>query len=344
MRSLGSDNHAGVHPLILKSLSQVNSDHSPSYGTDKISHELNKKVRELLGAQWNSFHCFNGTAANVLCLKALVQSYHSILCTDISHLNMDECGAPEFHIGSKLITIPHQNGKINLVEARKKLIRFGDQHFSQVKALSITQPTEVGTTYSLNELREIAKFCKENNLYFHIDGARLPNAAYTLKAPLKKIIKDADAVSFGGTKNGLLGSELVLLKKEHSKDFKFIRKQSLQLPSKTRFLAIQFLEFFKDDLYLKIAQQSCETAKSLKELIETKTPLKANYPVESNAVFVNLPKKIVKELKKEVFFYIWDPEIFEARLMTGFDTKKKDLQKFTKKLAQLLEKEKLNTK
>lgn len=337
MRSLGSDNHSGVHPKILQALVNVNNDHDSSYGTDILSKKLEASLQKKIGYDWKAFHCFNGTAANVLSLRSLVQSYESILCTDCSHLNLDECGAPEFHIGAKLIPVPHKNGKIDLSLAQKKIIRLGDQHHSQVKALSITQPTELGTCYSIKDLKEIKKFCELHNLYLHIDGARLPNACYTLNLSIKQITKYADAVSFGGTKNGLLGSEIVLVKKEFSENFKFIRKQSMQLPSKTRFLSAQFLEFLNDDLYLQIAKNSCDTAKYLAEQIEKQCGIKPNYPVESNAIFINLPKTAIKQLKKKMFFYVWDPHTNEVRLMTSFNTNKKELKSFVKDLSEIMQ-------
>lgn len=338
MRSLGSDNHSAVHPKIFEAMAKVNSNHEASYGTDTLSRKLSEKLLELTGPDWQGFHCFNGTAANVMALKSLVKSHESILCTDVSHLNVDECGAPEFHIGAKLITIKSNDGKLKINDLSKHVIRLGDQHFSQVKAVSLTQPTELGTCYSINELKSIAKFCKEHSLYLHIDGARLPNALFTLKCELKDFLKHADAVSFGGTKNGLYGSELVLLKKEKSKDFKFIRKQSMQLPSKTRFLAAQFLEFFKENLYLKIAEHSCSMARYLADQLEEHTNLSANYPVQSNAVFVNLPKDMIKALKSKMFFYIWNEETFEARLMTSFDTSTEELDSFVELIKELEEK------
>jgi len=328
MRSLGSDNHSAVHPKIFEAMAKINSNHDASYGTDVLSRKLGERLKEITGPDWSGFHCFNGTAANVMSLKSLVQSHESILCTDISHLNVDECGAPEFHIGAKLITTASKDGKLAVEDLRPHLIRKGDQHFSQVKAVSITQPTELGTCYSLDEMQEISNFCKEHKLYLHIDGARLPNALYSLKCELKDFLKLADAVSFGGTKNGLYGSELVLLKKEHSQNFKFIRKQSMQLPSKTRFLAAQFLEFLNEDLYLEIAEHSCSMARYLSDQLEDKTNLKGNYPIQSNAVFVTIPKNMIKPLKEKMFFYIWDEFKSEARLMTSFDTTKEELDDF----------------
>lgn len=336
MKGLASDNHSGVHKDILKALSDCNKDHEASYGTDSYSEALGKKIKQIFGPDFHWFHCFNGTAANVLGLSALVKSYETVFCTDISHLNVDECAAPEKFLGAKLKTVPHENGKIKLSKIKKNLTRYGDQHFSQPKALSITQPTELGTCYSLDEIQSIATFCKENNLRLHIDGARLSNAAYFLETSLKTICLHADAVSFGGTKNGLLGGELILIKKQHASGFKFIRKQAMQLPSKTRFSSSQFLAYFNDDLHLKIAKHSCEMAKLLNEKINEIEGVKVNYPSQSNAVFVNLPKKVIKPLRKKYFFYVWDDQTFEVRLMTSFDTKKTEINDFTKTLKELL--------
>jgi threonine aldolase len=341
MKGLASDNHSGVHPLILKALSSVNHDHQHSYGLDEASEQLDSLIKDTFGSEYDGFHVFNGTAANVLSLKALVKSHESVFCSELSHLNVDECGAPEFHLGSKIIALPDHQGKINLKDLEEKLIRFGDQHFSQPKALSITQPTELGTCYSLKELSEIKSFCKSHNLFLHIDGARLSNASYHLKTPLKEIVSGADAISFGGTKNGLMGGELVLLKKEFSKDFKFIRKQLMQLPSKTRFLSEQFITYLSDDLYLKIAKHSCDLASLLHEKI-LKIGLKPTAPSDSNAVFVCLPKHIIKPLKKRFFFYVWNPKTFEVRLMTSFDSTKEEIEEFCNHLQELMKNEERN--
>ncbi len=336
MKGLASDNHSGVHPKILESLASINKNHEHSYGLDSLSKELTKVIKTTFGEEYDYFHVFNGTAANVLGLKALVKSYESVFCSSCSHLNVDECGAPEMQLGSKIITLKHDQGIIDLTDLKDKLIRFGDQHYSQPKVLSITQPTEYGTCYSLNDLKKIKDFCKANNLFLHIDGARLTNSAVTLKTSLKQIVSDADAVSFGGTKNGLMGGELVLLKKEHSKNFKFIRKQLMQLPSKTRFLSKQFLTYFNEDLHLKISEHACTLADLLYKKIKKETSLKLTARRESNAVFVILPKEIIKELKKSFFFYVWDSHTSEVRLMTSFDTSENEILEFVKLLKELL--------
>ena len=350
MKALASDNNSGIHPEILKAIAQINEDqgHEHSYGLDDTSKRLEKIIHNIFGPEYDWFHVFNGTAANVLSLKALIKSHESVFCNESSHLNVDECGAPEFNLGCKIITLPDNKGKIQLEDLKNKLIRYGDQHYSQPKALSITQPTELGTCYSMEELKLIKDFCKENKLLLHIDGARLSNASYTLKTSLKKIISGADAVSFGGTKNGLMVGEIVLLKKNHSKNFKFTRKQLMQLPSKTRFLSEQFITYFSNDLYLKIAKHSCDLANLLHDSIKNQINLTPRVPTESNAVFVRFPKSVINPLKKKFFFYVWDSktfeetfektfeETFEVRLMTSFDSTKDEILEFIKTLKELM--------
>jgi len=339
MKGLASDNHSGVHPEILKAISSTNTEHEHSYGLDESSKKLGTLVKKHFGEEFEYFHVFNGTAANVLSLKALLKSFESVFCAEGSHLNVDECGAPEFHLGSKIITLPDNFGKISIEDLEKKLIRFGDQHYSQPKALSITQPTEYGTCYSLDELNKIKSFCKEHNLFLHVDGARFANAVYSLKTDFKTLSEGVDALSFGGTKNGLLGGELVIINKKHSQNFKFIRKQLMQLPSKTRFLSEQFMAYLQNDLYLKIAKHSCDLASLLNESISLETSLIPSVKTESNAVFIKLPRSVIKPLKKDFFFYVWDSSSFEVRLMTSFDTTKDEILNFTNKLKGLLQSE-----
>ena len=331
MRGFGSDNHSGVHPEILQALHSANVDHEPSYGTDSITEKCNVLFKKEFGEQTESFFVFNGTAANVLSLKALMKSHESCFVTDISHMNMDECGAPEFFAG-KLIPLKSHNGKFILNELEKNLIRQGDQHFSQPKVISITQPTELGTTYSLTELKEIISWAKKNNLYVHIDGARFTNALNYLRCSMKNLTADlgVDILSFGGTKNGLMfGETVVILNPQLQKDFKYIRKQAAQLPSKTRFIAAQFLAFLQTRLDQKISAHCHQMALYFKDQLEKYCPdITVSYPIQSNAVFARIPKAWVKKLKQHYFFYVWDENTFECRLMCSWDTQKEDIDGF----------------
>lgn len=346
MKGFGSDNHSGIHPRLLNSIIEANVDHQPSYGTDEISFEVLKKFKELFGSQSEAHFVYNGTAANVLSLRAGMNSYQSVLCTDISHINMDEGAAPEFFAG-KLMTVPSHHGKMIQSELEKFLIRKGDQHYSQPKMLSLTQPTELGTCYSISEMKELVGIAKKNGLYVHIDGARISNAAAYLKKTFKEFTTDlgVDIVSFGGTKNGLaFGEAVVIINPELQKDFKYIRKQSAQLPSKTRFIACQFREYFKDDLFKQISQHSLEMAQLLEKelnLVLTSFPelkIEITRPVEGNGVFVKLPQKMIKPLREKYFFYVWDENTFECRLMTSWDTTAGDIHGFISEIKNLIQK------
>ncbi len=331
MISLGSDNHSGVHPKMLNNISKTNVGHSASYGTDPITDKAKTVFKDLFGENCQSFFVFNGTAANVLALKSLVRSYESIICSEDAHLNLDECGAPENHIGCKLIKLPSPDGKIKPKDIVSAIIRRGDQHYSQVRAVSITQPTELGTMYSLDELNEIKKICKENKLFLHIDGARFVYAPIALKSTFKELCKDVDALSFGGTKNGLLFGEAVLLFNKTS-DFKYIRKQSMQLPSKMRFLSGQFIELLETGLYKEIAANGLSLAKYLQEKLCNIEELTITQKVEANSVFVKIPQPWVKPLREKFFFYIWNESTFEARLMLSFDSTKEHIDQFVEHL------------
>lgn len=343
MKGFGSDNHAGVHPELLNSILIANNEHAPSYGTDEFSERAIAKFKEQFGAQTEVFFVFNGTAANVLSLRFLAERHESIICSDVSHLNLDECGAPEFFVG-KLITVKTQEGKMKLEDIKASLIRKGDQHYTQSRVVSLTQPTELGTCYSLEEIRQICDWAHSEGMKVHIDGARLTNALIHLKCSFKEMTTDSgvDVVSFGGTKNGLMMGEAILvlspeLAKESRQKLKYIRKQAAQLPSKTRFISCQFERYFSSELYLKIANHSCEMAQKLFVGVSTIPQIKVTASRQSNAVFVTIPRPWVKTLKDNYFFYVWDENTFECRLMTSWDTKPSEIDGFVSVLRKLSE-------
>ncbi len=327
MISLGSDNHSGVHPQILTALNNINTGHAPSYGTDPTTVAAKKLFKKIFGEHSNSYFVFNGSAANVLCLKSLIKSHHAILCAGDAHLNVDECGAPEQHIGCKVIHVNTPDAKLTPEAIEKHLIRRGDQHYSQIKVVSLTLPTELGTMYSFAELEAIKATCKKYDLFLHIDGARFIYAPYVLQKSMQEICSGVDALSFGGTKNGMLFGEAVVLFGDHP-EFKFIRKQTLQLPSKMRFLAAQFLELFGTDLHTDIARNGVELAKYLESKLLTVPELRITQKVQANSVFVEIPQKWVKPLREKFFFYIWNETTFEARLMLSFDSTKEHIDAF----------------
>jgi threonine aldolase len=337
-RGFGSDNHAGTHPKILESFALANAHHAPSYGTDEWTEKAIQEFRKHFGAQAQVFFVFNGTAANVTALRALTRPYQAVFCSDVAHLNADECGAPEQMAGCKLLPIPSINGKISVDQLEKAFVRRGDQHSSQVKVLSLTQPTELGTTYSIKELKELIEWAKSKNLYVHIDGARLSNAAYFLKKSFQEFTTDlgVDVVSFGGTKNGLMmGEAVIFLNKALAHDFKYIRKQSCQLPSKSRFLACQFLAYFENNLWREIAENSHTRALELFEAVQNMPQIILRERPQSNAVFAKIPAAWVKPLREKYFFYVWDENTFECRWMTSWDTKPEDIHGFALALKEL---------
>ncbi len=343
MKGFGSDNHAGVHPELIKAMLECNIEHAASYGTDDYSARAIESFRHHFGEQTEVFFVFNGTAANVLALRFLIERHESVFCSNVSHLNMDECGAPEFFVG-KLITLQSNEGKISLADLKHNLIRRGDQHFAQPKVISLTQPTEMGTCYTLNELKEICDWAHANNMFVHLDGARLTNALIELQCNFKQMTTDVgvDVVSFGGTKNGLMMGEAILvlnpeLSKSSRRELKYIRKQCAQLPSKTRFIASQFERYLTDNLYLQIARHSCEMAQKLFDGMKTISQLQVTAKRQSNAVFVTIPRAWVKLLKENYFFYIWNEETFEARLMMSWDTKASEVDGFIQQLRRLSE-------
>ncbi len=342
MRGFGSDNHSGVHPKILAAVAQANEGHAPSYGTDDITQECLKSFRRLFGEKSQCYFAFNGTAANVLCLRAAVKPYESYFTSDQSHLHFDECGAPEFFSHAKTLLLPTHDGKILRQDLDSALIRRGDQHYAQPRLISITQPTELGTTYSFEEIRSIVQWAHKNQLYVHIDGARLANACAHLNCEFRDLTEalGVDLVSFGGTKNGLMfGEAVVLLNPQLQKDFVYIRKQSAQLPSKSRFIAAQFLAYLENNLWLDIAKHSCQMARTLETHLGAIDRIQIMHPVQSNAVFVQIPQKWISDLRKKFFFYVWDERTFVCRLMTSWDTQDSDLIEFSKLLRQKAEEE-----
>ena len=315
--SLGSDNHSGVHPKVFQAMLDANRGHAHAYGMDEVCDLADEEFRRVFGKQTQAQFVFTGTAANVLCFSSL-KSFEAIVCSEQSHLHVDECGAPEKFLGAKLWTIRSADGKIHPKDCAQILSRGGDQHYSQPRAVSLTQPTELGVCYSLDELREWREFCDQKNLMLHIDGARLVNAAAHLQLRLEDMTQLADVVSFGGTKNGLMGAEACLLIREQARqNFKFYRKQAMQLSSKTRFLAAQFYAFLKDDLWLDIANRQTSQAKLLADGLKEFAEIKLAHPVQSNALFVELPKPWIKPLREKFFFYIWSDQV--CRWMVGFD-------------------------
>lgn len=320
--SLGSDNHSGVHPRVMSALNECNRGHAHAYGLDEMCKKTEGEFKRVFGSNVQPEYVFNGTAANVLSLAPLISSFNSVICADVAHLNMDECGAPEKFWGGKLSTLPSKDGRITPDQCKDYLARMGDQHFSQPAAVSLTLPSELGVCYTLKELEEWRRFTHDKGLMLHFDGARLANASIHLGITLKELTHGlgVDVVSFGGTKNGLMGAEAVLLFSDKAKtNFKFIRKQAMQLSSKTRFIAAQFHAYLHGDLWSEIATHTTGLARQLNEGLKQFPEIKVSHPVHSNAVFVELPKEWLKPLRDRFFFYVWDPDVNMCRWMISWD-------------------------
>lgn len=338
-RHFTSDNNSGVLPQILETLAQVNNGHVHAYGGDEYTEKSNQILRQHFGEDSHFFYVFNGTAANVLSVKALLNSYEAVICSKDSHLQNDECGAPEANTGGcKLFLCDTPDAKLTVDLIEQQLIRLGDQHYSQPKMVSLTQPTELGTTYSLDELKEISKFCKSKNLYLHMDGSRLVVAAAYLNCSLQNLTRDigVDILSFGGTKNGLMGGEVVVCwNKEVAKKLKFYRKQSMQLAGKMRYISAQFTTWLSDkDIWLKNASHSHKMAKLLESKLCEIPKIQITQKVQANSVFAIIPKDWIAKVRKKFFFYVWNETTYECRLMCSFDTTEEDILKFTDLLKQ----------
>jgi threonine aldolase len=323
-----SDNCSGVHPLILEAISKVNHGHVISYGDDPITEQLNKKFQELFGKDAIFYPVYSGTGANVSALQACLRSFEAVVCTDVAHIHVDECGAPEKFIQSKVLLVPERVGKLKIDDVKPLLHAKGFEHHVQPKVISITQSTEYGTVYSIDEIRTICDFAHQNEMFVHMDGARIANAAASLSAPLKSFTTDCgiDILSFGGTKKGMMiGEGVLVLNPDLGSNFKYIRKQSMQLSSKMRFLSAQFLAYFENDLYLKLARNANAMAKYLAEKLESINDIKITKKVEVNAVFAIIPNEIALKMLKKGFFYKWNESIHEYRLMCSWDTTKDDI-------------------
>ena len=332
-RSFASDNNAVVHPDVLAALARANSGHVVGYGDDPFTALAVKKFEEHFGDDIAVFFVFNGTGANVLSLQALARSYEAVICGEMAHIYTDECGAPEKLTGSKLIPLKAPDGKLTVHLVSHAYHGIGDQHHVQPKVISITQSTEMGTVYKPDEVRALAHFAHARNLYLHMDGARISNAAASLGQTLRQATRDlgVDVLSFGGTKNGLMGVEaVVFFGKKLAENFLFLRKQGMQLASKMRFLSIQMETLLTDDLWRRNAEHANKMAKLLEQEIRQIPKCRIVYAVEANGVFAQIPKSAVAKIQELYFFYVWNEEESVVRWMCSFDTTEEDVKTFAK--------------
>jgi threonine aldolase len=339
-RTFASDNWAGVHPEVLAALGAVNAGHVPSYGRDRHTYDAISRIAAEFG-DGEVFFLFSGTAANVLCLQSMVRPYQAVICADTAHIHTSEAGAPEKQIGCKLLPIPAPHGKITLAGIAEHLHHLGNEHHVQPRAISITQATESGTVYTQREIRTIADFAHSNSLLLHMDGARIFNAAASLDVPLRALTKDAgvDALSLGGTKNGLIAAEAAVFFNERlADDFEYRRMQGMQLASKMRFIAAQFAALLTDGLWKKSASHANRMAKMLGEELSAIPGVELTQPVEANAVFAIIPPRIVASVQEAYYFHIWNEAASEARFITSFDTDESDVMGFAALVREAAEK------
>lgn len=330
-RGFASDNYAGIHPEVITALTQVNVGHQVAYGDDLVTEKFNELVRSLFGEQAQGFPVFNGTGANVVALQALTKSWEAIVCADTAHINADEGGAPEKVAGLKLHTISTADGKLTPELIAQQAHGFGNEHRAQPAVVSITQSTELGTVYSIAEIKAITHYAHELGMTVHMDGARISNAAAALGVTLKEMTTDAgiDAVSLGATKIGALAAEaVIILSPKHAYAVKFIRKSAMQLASKMRFISAQLLAVFGSDLYLRNAAHANSMAQKLYEAVREIKGISIPHTPQANALFPILPAAVTEQLQQDFRFYVWDHLTGQVRWMCSWDTTETDIDAF----------------
>jgi threonine aldolase len=338
MKAFASDNYSGVHPEIMEALTRANAGHMGSYGNDEITARTKKLFEKIFGSGTEVFFVYNGTGANVVSLSTLTKSFNAVICSDLAHINVDESTAPEKFLGCKLIDVPTTDGKITPEQVEQKIIRVGDQHHPQAKVISISQTTEYATVYSIEEIKALSAVAKKHTLYLHMDGSRISNAAVSLNADFRTFTRDAgvDVLSFGGTKNGMMfGEAVVIFNPELAKDVYYLRKQGMQLHSKMRFISAQFEGLLSSGLWKRNAAHANAMAQKLAQGLRNIPQVKITQAVDANGVFAILPKAITPQLQEEIFFYVWNEQTNEVRLMCSFDTKEEEIERFINKIREL---------
>jgi threonine aldolase len=338
-RTFASDNWAGIHPAVLDAIAEANIDHAPAYGEDPVTSRATDLFKRHFGDDADVYFAFNGTGANVVGLQALLRPFEAVICADSAHINVDECGAPERFLGSKLIPVATPDGKLTPDLVQGAAIGTGDEHHVQPRVVSITQSTEVGTCYRVEEVRALADWAHGRGMGLHLDGARLSNAAAWLGVGLGAFGSAAgvDVLSFGGTKNGAMGAEAVVSFLPSGTPLRYIRKQSMQLASKMRFVAAQFDALLSGDLWRVNALHANLMARRLADGVARIPGVTLIHPVESNAVFAQLPPAVTEALQKTFPFYTWNHAEAVVRWMASFDTTEEDVDGFVGELEALME-------
>lgn len=331
MRSFGSDNNSSVHPSVMEAIVNANKDHAVGYGGDPWTKEATEVLMTAFGNECKVVFVFNGTGANTVALSACVQSFHSIICSQMGHIFCDECGAPTKHTGAVIKDVFCKDGKLTPELIAPQLHVVGQSHHSQPKAIYISQATELGTIYTPAEVKALADFAHENNLYLHMDGARLANACVALGVSMKEMTVDCgvDILSFGGTKNGMMmGEAVIAFHPALQTHLDYIQKQTTQTASKMRYLTCQYEPYFKDELWKKNALHANQMASRLKKGLSRYPFVKFNQKVQANELFFSIPRTLIDELAKAFFFYVFDEEKDEIRLVCSWDTTREDVDGF----------------
>jgi len=339
MRSFASDNNSGVHPAVMDAILQANVDHAVGYGDDPWTEKASGLLKEIFGEQAEPFFVFNGTGANSVALQAATRSFNSILCADTAHIYVDECGAPGRMTGSSVVAIPSTDGKLTSELIKPHLHNFGVCHHSQPKVVYISQVSELGTVYTVEEIKAIADLLHSQTMYLHMDGARLANACAYLNCNMKQLTVDAgvDILSFGGTKNGMMmGEAVIAFRPELADNLQYYRKQSAQLASKMRYLSAQFIPYLTQELWLENARKANKSALKLAEVLKEYPQVTFTQKVESNQLFMIMPAEAIKRLQEDYFFYIWNESKNEIRLVTSWDTSEEDIASFELKIREIL--------
>jgi len=338
MKSFASDNYSGIHPEVFEAIQRANTQHQISYGDDQFTEETNKLFERIFG-KVTVLYTFNGTGANVTCLKCCTLPFQAVVCSEYAHILADECGAPTQSIGCSLLPLKTDDGKIMPEQIKPLLNRIGNVHNTQPKVISISQSTELGTVYTIKELKALCDFAHANGMYVHLDGARISNAVAALGVSLKEATVDCgiDIMSFGGTKNGLMIGEAVLIFNEELKaNAPYFHKQTGQLFSKNRFIAAQFNALLTNDLWLRMASHANEMAQLLATKVGELPEIQINRSVDANAVFAIIPVEVIQSLRSRYPFYEWDAETHEQRWMCSFDTTEEEVNGFVNALKELL--------
>lgn len=330
MKMFASDNNSGVHPKILEAIMECNKDHELSYGGDFYTTKAIKMFQNVFGKEVGVHFVLSGTGANIIGLDSILRPFEGVVCAETAHINVDECGAFERLIGAKIIKIPSKEGKIYPEEIKKTLSARGNEHHNQPKVITISQVSEMGTIYTIDEIKSLADFAHKNDLLLHVDGSRISNAAVALGVTFKEMITDTgvDLLSFGGTKNGMMYGEAIISFNENATNsLKYIRKQGMQLISKMRYLSAQFISYLENEIWKQNAQHSNNMAKLLESEVKDIPQIKIISPVEANIIFAQIPNSWIEELQNKYYFYVSDDNV--ARWVMSYDTTEEEIFDFT---------------